>query len=337
MRIRVLDRIVAALAGLLLAAGAAIVVVDGFLGENVLAFFQRLFVSPKVIPVICKAVAVVVLLALAAGCFSVTIRHRSDRRAVSQKTENGELAISMKAIEGLVQKCVETHHELQTASLQLESDRGGLLIHLRVATGSSVSIPLVVEALQKQLKQYITACTGLEVKEVCVLVDTAQAQVAKSPFDLPDLLAAAPGAEALPAASKAEPEKKLLHQRLFEEKEAPAPVEAKAVEPAPMEEKPEEPGLEASEQILEEPAKEAAPETADPPAEPQAPAEPAEPELPQEPVTPVEAAVPQEPMEPSEPEAPEELEASEKPEEPEAEEATEEKHPVAEVTVDANV
>jgi len=317
MRIRVLDRIVAALAGLLLVAGAAIVVVDGFLGENVLAFFQRLFASQKVIPVICKAVAVAVLMALAVGCFSVTIRRRSDRKAVSQRTENGELAISMKAIEGLVQKCVETHHELQTASLQLENDRGGLRILLRVATGSSVSIPLVVEALQKQLKQYITACTGLEVKEVCVLVDTAQAQVAKSPFDLPDLLAAAPGVEALPAESKAEPEKKLLHQRLFEEKEAPASV-------PPVEEKPVEPAPETSEQPSEEPA-EAAPEAAEPPVEPQAPAASAEQSLPQEPMPPVEVTEPQAPAEPAEPE------------EPTTEEAPEEEHPTAEVTVDANV
>ncbi len=313
MRIRVLDRIVAALAGLLLAAGAAIVVVDGFLGENVLAFFQRLFASPKVIPVICKAVATVVLLALAAGCFSLTIRRHSDRKAVSQKTENGELAISMKAIEGLVQKCVETHHELQTASLQLENDRGGLRILLRVSTGSSVSIPLVVEALQKQLKQYITACTGLEVKEVCVLVDTAQAQVAKSPFDLPDLLSTVPGTETIPAENKAEPEKKPLHQRLFEEKEAPAPAEEKPAEPAP--ETPEQ---------LPAPTCEAAPEVPELPVEPQSPAEPAEPELPQEPAEPVEAAESQASMEPAAPEEP-------------AEERTEEEHPVLEVTVDANV
>lgn len=274
MRIRVLDRIVAALAGLLLVAGAAIVVVDGFLGENVLAFFQRLFASQKVIPVICKAVAVVALLALAAGCFSVTIRRRSDRKAVSQRTENGELSISMKAIEGLVQKCVETHHELQTASLQLENDRGGLRIHLRVATGSSVSIPLVVEALQKQLKQYITACTGLEVREVCVLVDTAQAQVAKSPFDLPDLLSAIPGVEALPGENQAEPEKKLLHQRLFEDKEAPASVEEKAVEIAP----------EAPAQPAEEPENAAV--CVAEAAEPQAPPRPPSQSIPRSPCPP---------------------------------------------------
>lgn len=313
MRIRVLDRIVAALAGLLLVAGAAIVVVDGFLGENVLAFFQRLFASQKVIPVICKAVAVVALLALAAGCFSVTIRRRSDRKAVSQRTENGELSISMKAIEGLVQKCVETHHELQTASLQLENDRGGLRIHLRVATGSSVSIPLVVEALQKQLKQYITACTGLEVREVCVLVDTAQAQVAKSPFDLPDLLSAIPGVEALPGENQAEPEKKLLHQRLFEDKEAPASVEEKAVEIAP----------EAPAQPAEEPENAAV--CVAEAAEPQAPAEAAEPEHPEEPMPPVEAEETQPPAAPVEPE------------ESATEEAPEEEHSTAEVTVDANV
>lgn len=211
MKIRVADRVVAAVSALLLIAVAAVVVANGFLEQNILGFFVA---SP-----IYKTLAVVIPLMLALGCLSIAVRRRNNKESVSQRTDNGELSISVKAIEGLVKKCVDTHEEIQVSSLSLDNERGGLVIRLRIATGASVSIPLVVAALQKQLKQYITACTGLGVKEVCVQVDTAGADVKQSVYDLPDMLGEQ-SAQRVSEESVEEAEKKLPHQRMFETDEA---------------------------------------------------------------------------------------------------------------------
>ena len=108
--------------------------------------------------------------------------------------------------------------------------RDGLVIKLRIGLANGVSIPLVVSALQKQIKQYITACTGVDVREVKVQVETASAKLKDSPFAVPEMLAN-PTAEKLASTTHEpvpvhepvtvvppEPEKsskRPLHQRLF--------------------------------------------------------------------------------------------------------------------------
>jgi hypothetical protein len=46
----------------------------------------------------------------------------------------------------------------------------------------------VVSTLQKQIKQYITSCSGIDVKEVKVEVETASIKAEKSPYSVPDSL-----------------------------------------------------------------------------------------------------------------------------------------------------
>ncbi len=222
MKIRIWDRLAAAVTALLLIALAAVIVTEGFLGESVVAYVQRVLTSGSPRAIAAKVVGLAVLLVLAVSQVSLLLRRRAPHGNVCQETDNGELTISIKAIEGLVQKCVETHGELQLSALHLESQRDGLVIDLRISLGSSVSIPLVVDALQKQVKQYITACTGLAVRSVRVHVDTAQANVGKSPFDLPDMLGRPEEKPAEKPVEKAEqPGERPVHQRLFEDEEVP--------------------------------------------------------------------------------------------------------------------
>ena len=222
MKIRIWDRLAAAVTALLLIALAAVIVTEGFLGESVVAYVQRVLTSGSPRAIAAKVVGLAVLLVLAVSQVSLLLRRRAPHGNVCQETDNGELTISIKAIEGLVQKCVETHGELQLSALHLESQRDGLVIDLRISLGSSVSIPLVVDALQKQVKQYITACTGLAVRSVRVHVDTAQANVGKSPFDLPDMLGRPEEKPAEKPVEKAEqPGERPVHQRLVEDEEVP--------------------------------------------------------------------------------------------------------------------
>ena len=93
---------------------------------------------------------------------------------VVQRTDNGELRISVKAIEGLVQKCIDMHDEIRVNSQRIHNTRDGVVVDLNIALANNISIPLAVAALQKQIKQYLSASSGIDVTEVRVSVDTAQ-------------------------------------------------------------------------------------------------------------------------------------------------------------------
>ena len=106
---------------------------------------------------------------------------------VVQKTTSGELRISVKAMESLVQKVFADHKEAALKHMRLLNHRDGLLVDLTVSLAGNVSIPLVVDALQKQITQHIRTASGVEVKQVRVSVETADNQAVDSPYELRDL------------------------------------------------------------------------------------------------------------------------------------------------------
>ena len=193
MKIRILDRILVAVAGLLVLAGGAALAAQLFLGKNVAAWAGRLLADPSVR--IWLIVALALLLILGVYCVLILFRHRSRHdKFVMQKTENGELSISLKAMESMVQKCLDPHKELSVQSVRLENQKGGLLIRIRGTVAGGVSIPLTVDALQQQIKQYVTACSGVEVKDIRVQIESSGPEAKESLYAIE-----APTARALPS------------------------------------------------------------------------------------------------------------------------------------------
>ena len=131
---------------------------------------------------------------------------------VVQQTDNGELRIAVKAIENLVQKCIDMHEEIHVVSMKIRNCRDGVRVDLCISLANNIAIPLAVASLQKQIKQYLAASSGIEVKEVRVSVETAQAGVGDSPY-----LVSSEGAHPVPERQPEPKEKpKLpLHQRIF--------------------------------------------------------------------------------------------------------------------------
>ena len=271
MKIRIADRILVALAGLILLLMAVCLLDQTLLPMGVTAWLQQLTTPVSAQPshalyitAVIACVAVLALLGL--YCLGMLFRHqkKSKRGFVMQQTECGELSISVRAIEGLVQKCVDRHEEIHVMSTALDTTRDGLVIRLRIGLAGGVNIPLAVAALQKQIKQYVTSCSGVDVKEVKVQVETSS-KGKDSPFtvaDLPEKVEPLPVVEdtspVLTAAAireeAAEEPRRPLHQRLFRRAEEPAnmpqpPVPAPVEEPAPAAE-PEQPDM--SEQLSED-------------------------------------------------------------------------------------
>ena len=134
---------------------------------------------------------------------------------VVQKTESGELRIAVKAIENLVQKCIDLHDEIHVISMKIINTREGVVVDLYVSLANNISIPMAVASLQRQIKQYLVASSGIEVKEVRVSVESTQ--------DEPEIeqIAEEEEKEEVEAVQTAEP-KPPLHQRLFGRREQAA-------------------------------------------------------------------------------------------------------------------
>lgn len=193
MKITLADRIILILLGLLLLAGGA------FLLYSQIVWGQELqlgtIVSFSGIPGLVSGMLIALL-----GLYLLTVAFRREGKTgfVLQKTENGNMNISVKALEALVRKCTDHHQELQVERLHLTDTRDGLMIHLRVAMSAGLNIPLVISTLQKQIKQYVTACSGVDVKAVQVQVNHTAEPVKSSPYVVSELLAEGPKKEALP-------------------------------------------------------------------------------------------------------------------------------------------
>ena len=216
------------------------------------------------------------------GIYEVCVlfrRGKGKRGFIAQRAENGEIAISVKTIEALVIKCAQKHGEIKVQSVSVEEQRSGLLIKLRTALPSGMNIPLAVGTLQKQIQQYITACSGVDVSEVRVKVDSTDKSASGSVYAVPDESAALPVDQPEPAPvpveavtpvevpaevpeTPADARELLTHQRLFAAVEEPAMVP----EP-PVVEEPAIPSAEEGEAEVHQAAEEAAEEVTEPDTE----------------------------------------------------------------------
>ena len=230
MKLRIVDRIIAAIAGLLLVALSLIPLADTLFDLGILDRLAKIaaFKSASHVAFMVGGGAVVLLVGIL--CLHLAMRRAKRQGFVVQTTDVGELSISIRAIEDLVNQCVSKHDELHVSSTVLENTRDGLVISLRVGLATGVNIPLAVSVLQKQIKQYVTACSGVDVYEVKVQVEATSTKAKPSIYAVPDMLenpAPLPREETVteePAAEVKETEEKCLHQRLFGEEEQPAIV-----------------------------------------------------------------------------------------------------------------
>ncbi len=223
MKIRVLDRLLVALAGLVLLALCAGIVAQVFCNVPVTELVSAWVSGTETTALIIYAAVALVLLLVGLYCFFMLFRHKKGKRGfVTQQAEGGELSISLKAMEALTHQCVDSHPEMKLNAMRIEPEKDGVTVKVHITLASGVSIPLAVGALQKQIRTYLTSCSGVDVKEVCVQVDTSADQAKDSPYAVQGVIA--PAAAPLLQASEAKKE------------EVPAPEEVKAADESAKEE-----------------------------------------------------------------------------------------------------
>jgi len=175
------------------------------------------------------------LIACILGVHSVSLllRRRRDQGFIMQHTEYGDMSISMHAMEAMIKKCVDTHEELKVTHTKIRRSREGVVVDMRISLGSGVNIPLTVNALQKQIKHYITSCSGVDVKEVRVMVEMGNHSAKSAEMATPGMVvdeACGNIPTFTDMSQQASPEcegeasggKETIHQRLFKHDEMPS-------------------------------------------------------------------------------------------------------------------
>lgn len=178
MRNKFWNRVLVALSGLFIFAAGVLLFLVSFLslfsislslgGTELSQLLNGLAMWQKILLML-GGVAVA---ALGLHDLSIPFPSRRERGFIMQHTELGDMSISMNALDTMVRHCVDQHKELTVKSTRISRVKSGIVVEIRIMLAAGVNIPLTVNALQKQVKQYIMSCSGVEVYEVKVLVET---------------------------------------------------------------------------------------------------------------------------------------------------------------------
>ncbi len=173
MRFRVCDRMLAALSGLLIILLGVLVALvgTGLLPVMDLSVVYGPFdIWQRVIII----VAGLLLCLLGVHGLWMLFRRRADKGFIVQRTDLGDMNIAMSALTSMVNKCVDQHQEIKVKKIRIHRVRDGVIVDLKILLANGINIPLTVNVLQKQIKQYITSCSGVDVHEVRVQIDTSE-------------------------------------------------------------------------------------------------------------------------------------------------------------------
>lgn len=180
----ILTRVLAALGGVTLWVLGLSALAETFFHVQVTAKIGQLLGAGTPLAVLATLLLAIALCAFGVCSLMMLSQKRAAKRSgfVMQKSENGVIGVSVKSIEGLVQTCIKQHEVIAGATISVVERRDGIVILLDIQEAAGVNIPLAVGALQKQIKQYVTDCTGVDVREVRVLVDNTDEEAPQSPY-----------------------------------------------------------------------------------------------------------------------------------------------------------
>ena len=194
MKHPVWDRILMLLCALCALCGTAAIVallvgvisidmISAWLGQ-----FAALMPDLKVKIIMIAAAVLFALIALMLLSAILPAKKKRSSTFAIQRNENGMVRISLKALETLVQKCMNQHAELKVVTSSLYSDEESVRVDVHINMQTDISMPLAISALQKQIKKYLEACSGVVIQEVRIFVEgtiPATAETANSPYALP--------------------------------------------------------------------------------------------------------------------------------------------------------
>lgn len=125
------------------------------------------------------------LLLVLFGAFCLSLPHRmklGKAEFITQKTANGEMRISMQAIESIISKSLTEHKEVKLQQLRVANTRSGLEVDVGASIAGNINMPLAVSAIQQHVRKQLQATTGVEAREVRVTIEKADLQANDSKY-----------------------------------------------------------------------------------------------------------------------------------------------------------
>lgn len=182
MKKNIFVRILAGMGGAALWLLALGMLAETFFHVPVTAKAGQLLNAGSPLAVLAVLLCAIVLCVFGTCCVLALSSKRAAKRQgfVMQKGENGVIGVSVKSIEGLVMTCVKQHDVVERAEISVVERRDGIVILLNIQETAGVNIPLAVGALQKQIRQYVNECTGVDVHEVRVMVENTDNDAVES-------------------------------------------------------------------------------------------------------------------------------------------------------------
>lgn len=119
--------------------------------------------------------------------FCLTLPHRMKQTKadyVLQKTPTGEMRISVHALTSIIQKSLSQYDEIKIQDLIVHSTKRGVEVDLRAYIANNINIPQAVEEIQKHVKQQLLATSGIDAREIRVIIVKADHADNKSKFQI---------------------------------------------------------------------------------------------------------------------------------------------------------
>jgi len=127
------------------------------------------------------AIAVIILL-ISLRFFYVSVkRGNASAPSIDQRTEFGDIRISMETVENLALKAAGKQRGVKDLKARIRIAEAGLIIMLRAVVDGESSIPVLTEDIQRAVKNHVEEVTGIPVADVTVFVaNIIQTQTFKS-------------------------------------------------------------------------------------------------------------------------------------------------------------
>ncbi len=107
---------------------------------------------------------------LGLAMLALSMGRSSQPRAVISESPLGQVRVSMAAIDALVRKAAGSIRGVREVETDLNVDKLGLNIGLRVLVASDLSIPQLTAQVQEAVSSYVEQTVGISPKQVNVLV-----------------------------------------------------------------------------------------------------------------------------------------------------------------------
>lgn len=189
MKMRWFDRLLVSLAGLVLAAlGVCVVLAGGDVIElpEPFAFDAWLGDGWQWMPL----VFLTGVLFIAWGLY-LLLKPVFRRRAPASKyylvkdDAEGDVQISVQAIDHLIHKCLEKHKEILASQVKIGGQENAMRILLTLTVQSDVNIPELVTRVREEIRAFVERSSGVSVERVKVVVEATKDVKGHEPRLLP--------------------------------------------------------------------------------------------------------------------------------------------------------